>query len=235
MGGRRECVHAGVRGQARLGGYGVSDVQRIDFQYFREKEVAKILGISVRSVRKLIVTRIPISKNFDIYPADAIDRLLTRGILTFHPDYCPIPDVPRVGRGRGRVEAEPEILCSGPHPTSGVIYAMVDPLELARVRYVGQSVEPHARYKAHLHDASDAVGKWIADLRAGERYPSMRLLERGERDRLTERERYWIGHYRDRGMADLNRKLPDFKRERAWKFQMHPLPIVDEAEQEATA
>lgn len=101
-----------------------------------------------------------------------------------------------------RAPSAPTVLVTGPEEVA--IYALIDPHAPAVVRYVGQSVSPHSRYRGHLRSLG-----WARDLVAiHRRYPTMLLLEWCEEGgSAIERERHWIRHYRGIGMADLNVSL----------------------------
>lgn len=94
-----------------------------------------------------------------------------------------------------------DVLCDSRHslPT---IYGLIAFSEPDRVRYVGQSLNAGSRYNGHCSDgAAPRVKEWIKSL--PER-PLMILLENCHATELDDREHYWIQHYRQQGMADLN-------------------------------
>lgn len=97
-----------------------------------------------------------------------------------------------------------DILCDARHalPT---IYGLIAHAEPDRVRYVGQSMNAGSRYGGHCSDgAAPRVKQWIKGL--PER-PLMILLENCHAVELDDREHYWIQHYRQQGMADLNTNI----------------------------
>jgi hypothetical protein len=99
------------------------------------------------------------------------------------------------------------VLCDRIAPTE-VIYALIDPAEPKLVRYVGRTQDATHRYRAHCTNGSDAVTEWARRVMDVGRMPAMVLLERCERNDVEAREAYWIHHYRDQFMADLNRSIP---------------------------
>lgn len=104
-----------------------------------------------------------------------------------------------------------EVLCDGAGARE-VIYGLVDPAEPARVRYVGRSRTPTARYHTHRKSPTRALKPWLAELQRQGRTPVMVLLERCEarvpyaRDgTLSESEVAWVLLLRAQGQADLNK------------------------------
>ena len=88
-----------------------------------------------------------------------------------------------------------------------VIYGLVDPLEPTRIRYVGISSNPAARYTQHVQMGTAAafkVREWVAAMQ--DRLPVMVLIEHCGPQRLPAetREDHWIQEHKQRGEADLN-------------------------------
>lgn len=105
-----------------------------------------------------------------------------------------------IRRGLARRGAPtPTVILTGPDQVA--VYALVDPDAPDVIRYVGQSVSPHSRYRGHLRNLG-----WARDLvKVYGRYPMMLLIEWCADGLIAhERERHWIHHYREMGMADLN-------------------------------
>lgn len=97
------------------------------------------------------------------------------------------------------------------------IYALVDPHDPVRVRYVGQTVDPFRRYdQHHCNSASDDVKLYL--LRISRRFTMIELEVCPEADG-PKQERWWLRHYRSMGMADLNQKPGTDK----WVADIRPL------------
>jgi hypothetical protein len=71
------------------------------------------------------------------------------------------------------------------------------------VRYVGQTSSPTQRFAAHMGGATQ-VSRWIAEEAAQGFVVDMTELEEVDAPAADLCERFWIGHYRDLGLADLN-------------------------------
>jgi hypothetical protein len=101
------------------------------------------------------------------------------------------------------------VLYSGGVERRPIVYGLVDPDEPGRIRYVGQTFQPYARYCAHVGRRTPAspCGRWIRNLYLNhDRVPSMVLLEEVPSIlELREREREWIKQLVAAGQADLNR------------------------------
>jgi hypothetical protein len=75
------------------------------------------------------------------------------------------------------------------------IYGLRCPIE-GVVRYVGQAVNPQARFKAHvMNPSTDRVSDWIRPLRASGRTPELVILETANTDSASDRELFWIRHF----------------------------------------
>lgn len=97
------------------------------------------------------------------------------------------------------------ILCDGPPPPCCYIYALIDPKDGELVRYVGQTVNPGARYASHTSwGTSVRVREWVTVVRRRQTWPVMICLEVCALSASDEREQHWIQHYRTLGQADLN-------------------------------
>jgi hypothetical protein len=97
-----------------------------------------------------------------------------------------------------------------PPTTHCVVYALVDPRCRDVVRYVGQSINPESRLRAHLREYGkygrcvefSAVRDWSLCLQAEGIQPEMWVIEECDRSQLDSREQYWIEKYR--GVELLN-------------------------------
>jgi hypothetical protein len=105
------------------------------------------------------------------------------------------------------------VLCDSLMPND-VIYALVDPHDPERVRYVGRTCDPVGRYRAHSVEGSNGVAKWMAQVTAAGRTPVMLLLERCACAEAEARELHWIRYYRQRDQADLNRRVANARKPR---------------------
>jgi hypothetical protein len=106
----------------------------------------------------------------------------------------------------GRVEPG-DILCDRVF-IGTAIYALTDPREPRRIRYVGRAVNPVARYRAHCSGGGSAVSCWAASLLQCGVHPIMLLVEQVRDVHAEAAEERWIRYYRARGQADLNRTKP---------------------------
>lgn len=98
-------------------------------------------------------------------------------------------------------------MLEGGHPVAGTptVYGLVDPREPERIRYVGQTRFPEARYCFHLASDGTVRGRWVRDLKRKELAPTMVLLQRVVSPaELRGVERAWIDRLREVGQADLN-------------------------------
>lgn len=87
------------------------------------------------------------------------------------------------------------------------IYGLVDPRD-NKVRYVGASVDPLARYKQHLSsfDGSKYKKGWIAELKKYKLRPQILIIETCSHENSLKRELHYISKYGDicRLTNDLN-------------------------------
>lgn len=99
------------------------------------------------------------------------------------------------------------ILCDDRHILS-CVYGLVSRDEPTRVRYIGQSVVPVARYADHCSaKAAPRVAEWVKSL--GERAPLMVLLGRVPRGWSYPLVNFTgFSDIRAVGLADLNTSLP---------------------------
>ncbi len=85
------------------------------------------------------------------------------------------------------------------------VYGLTDPREPERIRYVGQTTNPGARYSTHLVHECTVRGNWVCALRRSKVTPSMVLLQVCDsRQEAKKMERNWIRHLQTIGQADLN-------------------------------
>lgn len=78
------------------------------------------------------------------------------------------------------------------------IYALTD--EQNRVRYVGQSVDPHFRYQRHLQDMTGSPkSEWIQSVIKAGGAPGLVLLDKVDKADANYQEKWWITLGRKRG------------------------------------
>jgi predicted GIY-YIG superfamily endonuclease len=101
-----------------------------------------------------------------------------------------------------RQEPALEVLICGGEAVA--VYALVDPQEPGRIRYVGKTNNPMGRYQDHCKNNG-----WAAELLRNGRTPMMLLIEWAPTNaNALDREAFWINHYRGLGMADINLHVP---------------------------
>lgn len=88
--------------------------------------------------------------------------------------------------------------------STATIYALFDPREPDRVRYVGKTDASIAtRLIQHLQQARSGIQshrcKWIRSLLCLGQQPRIRLIESVSKESWQTRERFWIRHFRDSG------------------------------------
>jgi hypothetical protein len=84
------------------------------------------------------------------------------------------------------------------------IYALIDPRDGA-VRYIGQTKTPKRRLSGHMGQIHDSYKyRWIRRLKALGLRPVMEILEIATEANWSDRERYWISHYRSIGAKLTN-------------------------------
>lgn len=93
------------------------------------------------------------------------------------------------------------------------VYTLSDP-RTEKVRYVGCTIDPARRFKAHLsvttagreNPINRQKARWISGLMSQGREPVMTIVERGPLDReaAVKAERKWIKEYRSKGMKLFN-------------------------------
>lgn len=90
------------------------------------------------------------------------------------------------------------------------IYGLRDP-ETGQIHYVGQcNGDPHNRYRKHIHlsqsgrERNIEKARWIGELLAKGKEPSLVILEQCKADQLNEREQWWIKHYLAQGFDLVN-------------------------------
>jgi predicted GIY-YIG superfamily endonuclease len=113
------------------------------------------------------------------------------------------------------------------NPRTYTVYALVDPRHNS-ARYIGMSVNIHARFAQHLACRGDNRYKdeWIRELLTEKQFPVLQEIERfDDIDTARERERYWIRYCLDHGVDLLNlvlkmtpEELQEEHRERAIKY-----------------
>lgn len=89
-----------------------------------------------------------------------------------------------------------------------IVYALIEP-DTGCVRYVGLSTRGDERPRTHRRPsaarARTRCGNWLRALRSRGLLPEWVVLQRCEtEDALAEAERFWIAHYRTRGVDIVN-------------------------------
>jgi hypothetical protein len=86
------------------------------------------------------------------------------------------------------------------------VYKLTDPFTM-EVRYVGRTVEPLERLKAHIYQTNGGTDKdvWIIDLRNSGTFPIMEVIEKVTSGNGAERERYHIKFYQRQGANLFNK------------------------------
>ena len=110
-------------------------------------------------------------------------------------------------RPRPSVDQAYPVIVRGTDVVLRLIYGLIDPLEPARIRYVGRTEKGgSARFFQHVARPDQSPrGRWIAELQAAGRNPDMVLLETPQVGvDIDELERWWIVEARRQGFADLN-------------------------------
>jgi predicted GIY-YIG superfamily endonuclease len=83
------------------------------------------------------------------------------------------------------------------------VYTLEDPFT-GKVRYVGCSKYPALRFAQHLtKPSSKKVKNWVQMLREANQQPIFRIIESVDETNATEREEYWIKHYEDEGLLNV--------------------------------
>jgi hypothetical protein len=98
------------------------------------------------------------------------------------------------------------------------IYALIDP-GTGEVRYVGKSVDPEIRFRAHLREKRNSIPSekraWIENLRDAGTQPTLKVLETVDADDWQSTEQKWIEFFRSIG-ANLTNILDGGEGKRAW-------------------
>lgn len=85
------------------------------------------------------------------------------------------------------------------------IYTLSDPRN-GKVCYIGRSVTPHARLKAHIsNDDNTAKARWIAELKTVGLLPIMAIIDSSDDKVIArEKEQHWMNKYVMDGCNLLN-------------------------------
>ncbi len=97
--------------------------------------------------------------------------------------------------------------------TQGCIYVLKDP-RCGSVRYVGQTIDPEARYQQHLRNefgGNHEKQNWISTLLALGMKPQFEIVEQCSWDWLTERESFHCKEFTKLGAILLNRPVGSIK------------------------
>lgn len=95
------------------------------------------------------------------------------------------------------------------------VYALIDP-RTQNVRYIGVSIDAHARYKQHVRNTPNSSTRakiaWIDELKATGLKPILAILETDvDQSHMYEREQYWIEMFSKLGQPlvhDMTRPMP---------------------------
>lgn len=83
------------------------------------------------------------------------------------------------------------------------VYGLHEPGQPERIRYVGRTTQPHQRMLNHKNSARSGedspLYQWVRTLMESESSFEFRILEECTTDEWTEREKFWICHYRESG------------------------------------
>lgn len=74
------------------------------------------------------------------------------------------------------------------------VYALEDP-RTGKPRYVGQTTDPDARLRGHMHGPSTYNAPWLAEVKAMGLKPVLRILATTDREHVTEVERHYTTLY----------------------------------------
>ena len=100
-------------------------------------------------------------------------------------------------------------------------------------KYIGQTTVPKKRFSQHFSIAQNRgnakVNKWLYKMLSKRETPTIKILE--FTDKLNDREKYWIGYYRDKGIELLNMTSGGFdgsflrrkKLEKPWGKTLSPV------------
>ncbi len=85
------------------------------------------------------------------------------------------------------------------------IYALCEPFNIERVRYIGKSDDPQNRYKEHLRARNDYhVDRWIRKMRTSGYIPKLRIIMECPFILWKEMERHWINIFKSIGESLTN-------------------------------
>lgn len=88
--------------------------------------------------------------------------------------------------------------------TTVYIYALIDP-ETDEIRYIGKTIRPQERFRAHLRDTGNShKANWIKQLRERQLKPIMYVLEETTIEVWEAREQHWIAYGHSQGWRLTN-------------------------------
>jgi hypothetical protein len=84
------------------------------------------------------------------------------------------------------------------------IYGLYEPLT-NELRYIGATNNPQERFASHLKSKPGTHNRnWLCSLREKKLKPTFKIIEQVDDDSWSEREQYWIAHYKSAGARLTN-------------------------------
>lgn len=92
------------------------------------------------------------------------------------------------------------------------IYGLFDPITF-EIKYLGKTINPKLRYKQHIREAVNKIGKdikseknkWIESILKNKLFPTMGILETTNFLSYAKAENFWITHYKKMGYNITNK------------------------------
>lgn len=87
------------------------------------------------------------------------------------------------------------------------VYTLADP-RTDEIRYVGQTFSPELRLRQHIHSevgSNESKRLWVEEVLKAGFEPRMDIVEIiEEKEKINEREKYWIQYHLEKGLSLLN-------------------------------